>query len=281
VRLPTYPIRRTGDGKRLLKTRAPELTPTIVAPGVYVDEESGDPVLLYAPPPPGLEEFRAATLRAPRQQATRQSGLRYASAAFGYRPRSITMKEEACRAAKMALDAPTDHAVLVAFGGVLEDVFRAHLPQRYESDRATLNEVDDGWRLRSGSVWTSGNLNYDVPIPYHLDRANYSTWSGMVVIRRHARGGHLHLADYDEVVACRDGHLVFFDGTTNVHGVTPLRYLRPDAYRISGVYFAMKLMRNCLPCVEEQRRGRASRTAREDAPPPPRERALLFEEYWN
>lgn len=281
--LPTYRLRRrhADDPRRLIGTRADDVAPTLYEPGLYLDEETGEPLLLYTPPPPGIENLREATLVAPRNRVLRYSGLHYRAAAFGWRPRAVTKKgQDACHAASMARTGPDQHAVLVALGVSIEETFRTAVPERYRADQEAIADVRPDWRLTPGSPWTSGVLNYNAVLPFHRDRANYPTWSGMFVIRRHARGGHLVLPDYETVVACRDGYVVYFDGKSLTHGVTPMRFLRDDGYRISGVYFTMREMRRCLDFAEEQERGARTRTERETSDRLADEERRLHTKYW-
>lgn len=116
------------------------------------------------------------------------------------------------------------------------------------------------------SHWTSGVLNRTSGLAYHTDRNNFpGTWSAMVCVRRGIRGGHLRLPAYDLVVPCSDGQVVYFPGSTILHGVTPFTRAGDDAYRFTAVYYAVSGMRHCLPATVELLRARAARTDREDS----------------
>jgi hypothetical protein len=126
-----------------------------------------------------------------------------------------------------------------------------------------VEEVLPEWRLAPGSLWTSGVINYVSQLPYHRDGNNFDAWSVMPVLRYGVRGGYLHIPEYGIVAPCRNGQVVAFYGKRVVHGVTPMRRLRPDGYRISCVYYALRGLRNCAEYAVEVGRARRRRTERE------------------
>ena len=62
---------------------------------------------------------------------------------------------------------------------------------------------------------------------------------------------------------CRDGDVVCFPGWRFVHGVTPVKIVEPDGYRISAVYYCVEQMRACGTGAEEMARAQLARTNRE------------------
>jgi hypothetical protein len=102
------------------------------------------------------------------------------------------------------------------------------------------------------------------PLPYHYDANNLDAWSAMPVIRRGVRGGHLHVPEYGQVIACRDGDTVYFAGYNLMHGVTPLRRQDTDGYRLSAVYYAVRDLTRCLPPAEEFQQAQQKRVQREE-----------------
>lgn len=235
----------------------------VTGAGVYVDARTGEPVFLYAPLPGDLTAYRAAVRAVPITTTLRGSGTRNASRTFGMASRNVILRRESCRPASLALDRPELHAVLVALADGLRELMEANVPERLAVDRATVAEVGADWRMAPGSVWTSGNINVGSALPYHRDRANYPVWSGMPVLRRGVRGGYLHVPAYDATIACRDGWVVCFDGNRVVHGVTPMEERDPDGYRVSVVYYALRNMKQCLPCDQERAAAAQRRTDRE------------------
>src|SRR3982751_17283 len=125
-----------------------------------------------------------------------------------------------------------------------------------------MTDIDRDWKLGE-SEWTSGVINASARLPYHRDAMNFPVWSAMPVLRRHMDGGHLHVPEYDLVLPCRDGWGVFFPGYDLVHGVTPMSPTRPDGYRYSLVYYALRGMQDCFTYAVEREHARTRRTERE------------------
>ena len=256
----------TGEEARaLIGDVVPEKEPNCTQAGLYVDADTDEPVFLYLPLPEGAAELRAAVRGAGMGTTRRSTGLKNASRSFGMTPRRPVMQRNACRATSLAADDPAAHHVLVHLGDVFSRMMEDLLPEIAAHDRDYIEQVLPDWRLTDDSLWTSGVINRSSELPYHLDRANFPTWSAMPVVRRHMRGGYLDLVEYDLVCACRDSWVTFFLGNKYVHGVTPMRAIKPDAYRYSIVYYALSGMKNCFETAIEQARGKADRTEREDA----------------
>jgi hypothetical protein len=117
--------------------------------------------------------------------------------------------------------------------------------------------------MTDDALWTSGVINKSSQLPYHRDGFNYETWSAMPVVRRNMAGGYLNFVEYNAVVACRDGWVLFFPGYKYVHGVTPMESKGDDAYRYSIVYYALRGMKDCFTYAAETARGQIERTERE------------------
>jgi len=135
-----------------------------------------------------------------------------------------------------------------------------------ERDAQTManSDVKDEWRLGETN-WTSGVVNRSSSLPYHRDGFNFAVWTAMPVLRRHMRGGYLHIPEYNAVVASRDGWAVFFPGYELVHGVTPMTPTREGGYRYSVVYYALKGMKDCFTHAVETQYALKKRTEREQA----------------
>ena len=69
---------------------------------------------------------------------------------------------------------------------------------------------------------------------------------------------------YDVTVACSDGMVVYFPGYLYTHGVTPMKRVKPDGYRYSVVYYALKHMKDCATAALETAAARRRRTEREE-----------------
>jgi hypothetical protein len=239
---------------------------------VVVTDPAGVPILAVARfPTDALAEYRAGVRGYPcDSDIVRSAGIRNRSRVIGYVGRSGVLRRAACAACSGATDHAVAHGRLAAAAEMLASLLAAVVPEQYERNRAAVAGVLPEWLL-PGGLWTSGVLNETSQLPYHRDRNNFpGAWSTMPVVRRHTRGGHLHLPEIkladgsDVVLALDDGDIAMFEGTRWMHGVTPIRKIRPDGYRYSCVYYPVRRFAGCLPWAEERARGLASRIANED-----------------
>jgi len=246
-------------------TEVPDKEPNLTEPCLLRDADTLAPVLFYCPFPGDATPLRQAVLAVKMGKTKRASGMENLSRTFGFSPKNVVMRREACRPSSIAYDQPREHSVLVETSKVLADLVVSILPDVYEHDHETMKEVPDEWRMADDALWTSGVVNKASQLPYHQDQANFSTWSAMPTFRRQMRGGYLHIPEYDVIVACRDGYVTAFNGFDLVHGVTPMTKLAKDAYRYSAVYYAMRRMKDCHTFAVEIGEGRRRRTERETA----------------
>lgn len=251
---------------KMVGTSTPDLTPNVTDACRVTDPDTGALVAAYYPlEPDHRADLRRAVLGIDMSETYRSaSGRRNASRVFGMSPRKSFQRRESCRPTALAADQPEQHAVLVGLASILAHDLWEFAPAVAERDTATLGPVLDEWRMSESSLWTSGVVNKSSTLPYHRDGFNFPVWSAMPVLRRGMDGGALHIAEYDLVVGCRDGWVVYFPGWELLHGVTPMRPTSRDAYRFSVVYYALKGMKDCHTYAVETAEGGKRRTAREE-----------------
>lgn len=268
--LPVFQMKRVID-KKLAREYRGQLVPTLEAnvtqAGIYVDEDTNEPFMVYMPLPkeivPPLREA-VRSIKYSSSGVTRQmSGIENHSRTFGMSPRKPFQTREACRPTSLSYEQPDVHSVLVQTADVLSKMMQEIAPEIYARDVETTSEVMDEWRISESSLWTSGVVNKTSTLPYHYDGNNFDMWSAMPIIRRGTRGGALHLYEYDAVVDCRDGWVIFFPGYRYLHGVTPIQHITKDAYRYTAVYYCLKGMKDCFTYAVEQSEARKKRTERE------------------
>ena len=163
----------------------------------------------------------------------------------------------------MSFEQPEEHDVLVQTADILGDIMREIAPEIYEKDASETSAVADEWRISERSLWTSGVVNKTSTLPYHYDGNNFDMWSAMPVVRRGTRGGYLSIPEFDAVIECRDGWVLFFPGFRLLHGVTPIQHITKDAYRYTVVYYCLRGMKDCFTYAVEQAEARKRRTERE------------------
>ncbi len=243
-------------------------TPSAVERGefVVIDADSGLPVLTQRRLDVDLSTLRRGLGTIKYEGLTsegRMSGLRYAFRTFGYRTRSPLRRRETCSACNTSAEYPDVHRCIVDLAPHLEAVFADFRPDEYERQSDLVDDaIHPDWRI-NGGLWTSGIINQTAALTYHTDRNNLpSTWSAMVVVRRHIRGGHLHVPALDLYASCDDGTVLLFEGAKVLHGVTKFR-IRPGGYRYSLVFYTLAGMKRCLPLVDEIADGARNRAERE------------------
>ena len=75
-------------------------------------------------------------------------------------------------------------------------------------------KVLPSWLL-PGGVYTSGIINYNNYLNYHVDNGNFdNAYSAMLVFKKHTEGGYLMLPEYDVGIECADNSLLIFQGVT-------------------------------------------------------------------
>jgi hypothetical protein len=270
IDLPVVKVKRIVEKKTAREHRGeevPDLMANVTTAGIYVDEDTNEPFMVYMP----MEDDMVAPLR----QAVRgvkysssgvtrqQLGIENHSRTFGMAPRKPFQTREACRPTSLSYEQPEIHDVLVTTADRLSKMMRQIAPEVYEADKVETGQVADEWRISEDSLWTSGVINKTSTLPYHYDGNNFDMWSAMPIIRRGTRGGALNIYEYGITIDCRDGWVVFFPGYRLLHGVTPIAHVAKDAYRYTVVYYCLRGMKDCFTYAVEQAEARKKRTARE------------------
>lgn len=267
TKLPEHTIKRV-----LSKEQADEVVgetvkarePNVHEAGIYRDADTGMAVLVYAPMPNGVTNLRRAVLDTNYSTTLRASGTRNASRTFGFTTRSAVLQREACTPSSLAWESPEAQMVLNDTADTLANYLREQLPEVFEHDYQTIQQVLPEWRMTEDALWTSGVINQSSALPYHRDGSNFDTWSAMPVVRRGMDGGYLHMPEYDITIACRDGWALWFNGYAYVHGVTPLKTRAKDGYRYSIVFYAKRGMKDCHTYAVEIGEARKRRAEREE-----------------
>jgi hypothetical protein len=181
---------------------------------------------------------------------------------FGFMPRRPG-RADFCHAASMSRDFPNEHRIFTEQAARLSEWFRKTNPKRFEKHMEQLRRVKDRWVI-PGSVFTSGICNKNNALPYHYDTGNFKgAWSSMLGFSRGMEGGNLVFPEYRLAFSTEGARAFLFDGQGELHGVEYFRPKSPSAYRYTVVYYALKLMCNCLEPKDELERIRGLKTARE------------------
>lgn len=204
--------------------------------------------------------FRAACHAIEAKPTLRTNGLKTTARAFGTVTRNL-IRGDFCRGSEVAIKQPAEHGALTAMGVQLAEVYATNAPAAYTEHRQKAEGVPRDFRLRE-TPFTSGSLNKNSSLAYHLDKGNaQSAWSAMVVLRERAHGGLLVLPEFGVSLELPDGACLLFDGQSTWHGLTPIA-TEPGGYRYSVVYFSLKEAWKCLPYEDELSRIQRKATER-------------------
>jgi hypothetical protein len=191
--------------------------------------------------------------------STRTSGLVTSSRIFGYSPRN-GIRNAPCRSATLAFESPAQNQILKRFATVASDYYNKTNKDLAERHSQMTDEKVLPIYKMDGSMFTSGIVNHNNPLKYHFDSGNYNgVWSAMFAFKRDIEGGHLACPEIDVAFKCSNCSLVMFDGQSILHGVTPIKKLKPDAVRYTVVYYSLKAMWSCESPSNELERMRSKR----------------------
>lgn len=185
------------------------------------------------------------------------------STTFGYAPRRPSLQREGCNSTSNRRDNPHIEKALEDLADTCHDILNQFAPDLINNDRKILEAVKEEWKIGEQKLWTSGVVNDTARLPYHRDNFNFPAYSAMPVFRYKAKGGYLHIPEYDLTLPCRDNTVAYFKGKELVHGVTPIKRTAEDAFRYSIVYYALQGMKDCLTHAQETQYAQTRRSQRE------------------
>lgn len=209
----------------------------------------------------GVEEIREMLCALKFSKNIRASGLMSRSRVFGTMPRRPMQRADFCNWASLDVDAPHLHKALVKFAKVIERQYKAAAPFLFGHHLKKAKSLLESYRV---GVFTSGIINHNNQLPYHFDSGNVpSLWSAMLTLKMGCDGGDLVLPQIDTGIRLRDSTLLFFDGQSLMHGVTPFQ-LSDGGHRFTIVYYTMAGIWKCLPPSAELARAQMRETERNE-----------------
>lgn len=229
-----------------------------------IDKSTGEALAVYFDGGAPVEPTREAVRSIDYISGTRQRGLQGGETrTFGFLPRGVGT-DQYCRATTLTRDRPEVAGRLMAPAEWCAKQYKEHVPEAFGHHMSKVEDAVLEEYAITGTPFTSGIANKNYRIAYHFDAGNFErTWSAMICFREHCDGGRLALPEYDIKLPISDKSLLLFNGQRTLHGVTPIRRDRSDAYRYTVVYYSLQQLWHCLPPGEELRRARKDRTERE------------------
>jgi hypothetical protein len=192
----------------------------------------------------------------------RSAGMLSRSRTVGFMPRR-TIKQDFCANSALDREDKAAHRLVLSYAEKVSTYYQQYNPELYADHQKEVEKILPDYKVGS-SVFTSGIINKDNPLPYHHDAGNFkNVWSNMLVFKHKIGGGHLAVPEYDACFELKNNSLLMFDGQSLLHGVTPIKKLARGAYRFSVVFYSLQQLWNCLPPEEEIKRYRKVRSERE------------------
>jgi hypothetical protein len=120
-----------------------------------------------------------------------------------------------------------------------EQIIKELLPEQYAKQIELFKEVPDKWKF--GNLFTSSISNYNISAPFHRDTGNIPNTVNVIICKKHnAKGGDLHVPDYNATIGQQDNSILVYPAWRNVHGVTPIIPTHEGGYRNSLVFYPLK-----------------------------------------
>ena len=121
-----------------------------------------------------------------------------------------------------------------------EKIIKKIMPEQYEFQKKCIEEnVPEEFRF--SELFTSSISNYNIPAPFHIDKANLKGCVNVIITKRlNAKGGNLHVPDYGATMDSCNNSLLVYPAWRNVHGVTPIIPTHEGGYRNSLIFYPLK-----------------------------------------
>jgi hypothetical protein len=124
-----------------------------------------------------------------------------------------------------------------------EQLIKEILPEQYEKQVELFKQVPDKWKF--GNLFTSSISNYNISAPFHRDTGNIVGAVNVIICKKHnAKGGDLHVPDYNATIGQQDNSILVYPAWRNVHGVTPIIPTHEGGYRNSLIFYPLKAFVN-------------------------------------
>ena len=120
-----------------------------------------------------------------------------------------------------------------------EKLIKQKLPKQHEKQVKIFEDVPKKWRF--GSLFTSSVSNLNVPVNFHIDKANIEGCVNVIICKKlNSKGGDLHIPDYNATIGQQDNSILVYPAWRNIHGVTPIIPTFEGGYRNSLVFYPLK-----------------------------------------
>jgi len=119
-----------------------------------------------------------------------------------------------------------------------EKIIQEILPEQYKTQLKLFEQVPKQWRF--ANMFTSSISNYNIPAAFHRDTGNIKGAVNVIICKKsNAKGGDLHIPDYNATIGQQDNSMLVYPAWRNVHGVTPILPTHEGGYRNSLVFYPL------------------------------------------
>lgn len=230
---------------------------------MMLDKDTGELIGMYLIMPKTPTKLLQALLSIKYDKNKRLAGLITHSRIFGYKPRE-KIRNDFCTATTLAKENPVNHQIICDFAKELTKYYKKYCGEIFTYHLSIAEEkILPQWKIK-GTPFSSGIVNKNNALHYHHDSGNFkNVYSNMVAFKSNVKGGHLAIPEYGIGLEIANNSIVLFDGQKILHGVTPIKLMSKNAYRLSIVYYTLQQMWNCGPLTEELLRIKQVRTVLE------------------
>lgn len=208
-----------------------------------------------------LDLLSACTAKAKCSKSSRTRGVNQMSAVYGALPR-VPVREDYCRFSALTRQQPEVFIGLSKVGKYLWKVYQEKFPEVAATFAEFADTIHDDWK-KTGTPFTTVNVNKNFAIGYHLDAANYGgVFSNVLITKKNADGGYFVMPQFRLALSQSHGALVIVDGVTVPHGVTPIVPKSKNWERSSVVFYTLSNLQHCLPKADEIVRSKQKATER-------------------
>ena len=183
--------------------------------------------------------------RVPKSIMKRQTGVKQYSCIIGSIPPKATMRRHLPNQSSVHASpkAQTFIKAMWKLAVESEKLIKELTPNIYEQQVELFKQVPEQWRL--GNLFTSSISNYNIPAPFHRDNGNIIGAVNVIITKRkNAKGGCLHVPDYNATFDQADNSILVYPAWRNVHGVTPILPTHETGYRNSLVFYPLAAFLN-------------------------------------
>jgi hypothetical protein len=120
-----------------------------------------------------------------------------------------------------------------------EQLIKEIMPEQYEKQMELFKSVPDKWKF--GNMFTSSISNFNISAAFHIDAGNIKDTVNVIICKqKNAKGGDLHVPDYNATIGQVDNSILVYPAWRNMHGVTPIIPTHEGGYRNSLVFYPLK-----------------------------------------